>query len=196
MKRIVAILLAGILTLGMAVTAFAAPSQEGDLTDGIITNVTGGVTKDEIEFTNDFAYSEADVLKAAEGLGIDVSNAMMGVAGDLHLKSGKAFTGSATITFDVADIIAVIHYTGSAWELVGTSNTATFANGFSPVAFIVKKGSNQGGASEPDKSADQKTNDGSKSPQTGEAPFVAIMSVVALIAAAGIVVSRRKVSDR
>ena len=221
MKRLVAILLAGVLTLGLAATVFAAPSQGGNATDAVISSVSGDITKADIEWTSDFAYSDADVLAAAGALGIDTTDVSVYLKGDLHMTDGSAFTGSATITFNGPkndQVVAVLHYTGSGWEIVGSSEVATFTNGFSPVAILVKKTAaapaddkkqdeqKQDEQKQDEQKQDEQKQDGqaqdnksqsdAKSPQTGEAPFVAIMSVVAILAAAGIAVSRRKVSDR
>ena len=186
MKRIIAILLAAVLTVGMVTTAFAADSQEGDQTTAVIKSVSGDVTMDEIEWTGDFTYTDDDVMAAAKDLGVDTSNAKVGLKGDLHLKSGKLFEGNAVVTFNISDVIAILHFSTktNAWQKVGDSATGTFSD-FSPVAILVKKTASGG-----DQKSDEKS-----SPATGEAPFVAGMALIAILAAAGIVISRKRSAE-
>ena len=185
MKKVLTVILAVVLSLGLACTAFAADSQEGSATDAIVKDVTGDVTKDEIVVEEKATVEDATWLSEAKNLGVDTADAEVYFNGDIHLKSGEPFSGTATITFNAENVIAVVHYDGSKYELVGTSATATFTN-FSPFAIIVKKDV----APADDKKEDE------KSPQTGEFPFVPVMGTVAILAAAGLVISRKKASDR
>lgn len=211
MKKIVAILLAGVLTVGAAVTAFAAPSPDGSSatarTESVIASVSASdITADDPVVVID-TFTEAGAVGVAEikadtkaaaveaGISADVAAKLtLKDVFELTLKSGADYNGTATITFNVPGVTKnsvayVLHYneTTGAWENVttglGTNTiTGTFKTGFSPVAILVDE-------STLDKSA--VTSNGA-SPKTGEAPVMAVLFVVAAMAVAGMAVSSRK----
>jgi len=179
MKRIIAILLAVVLTLGMASVAFAADSPVAD-DDEIIVEATT-------------AISEADVIAAAKSLGVNTDEYTVNFIFDIHLKSGKPYEGTYTHAFDIgsATDAVVIHQHNGTWKklavsISGGKANATF-NGFSYGAVLVKK------APAADQKQDQKSDQ--KSPATGEVPFVAGMAFIAVLAVAGIVISRKKSAE-
>lgn len=211
MKKIVAILLAGVLTFGAAVTAFAAPSSTGDTTTARTESVIASVSASDIpegdsvviidKFTEAGQVGvneiKADTKAAATEAGISADIAAKLTLKDvfeLTLKSLNEYNGTATITFNVPGVTKnsvayVLHYNEktAAWENVTTglgnnTITATFKTGFSPVAIVV------------DESTLDKTAAASAgaSPKTGEAPVMGILFAVAAVAVAGMAVSRRK----
>lgn len=194
MKRLVAIILAAVLVLSMSVAVFAAGSPEDG---GFLKDITGeGLTKAEVEVTMGKSTNE-EVMAAAKELGVPENASILSIL-DIHLKSGDIFANSAVATIVSDNVtpdaeIYVIHkmHDGK-WELLDAKAgnkevTITFAHGFSDFAvMIVPKTDN--------KPADDKKEEGT-SPKTGETPIVAILAGVAVLAAAGIVVSRRKAAN-
>ena len=180
MKKIIAVLLAVVLTLGMASVAFAADSPVGD-DDEIIVEATT-------------AISEADVIAAAKSLGVNTDEYSVYFIFDIHLKSGKPYEGTYTHAFDIGSVTdaVVIHQHNGTWRKLPVSISGGKANatfeGFSYGAVLVKKA-----PASQDQKQDQKNDQ--KSPATGEVPFVAGMALIAVLAVAGIVVSRRKSAE-
>lgn len=205
MKKLVAILLAGVLTIGGAVTAFAAPSPTAQQGTGKIATYTAAnleegdkvITKNSFEDAAEQAAADAikadPAAKAQEaGIPADVAAKLtVNSVFDLTLQSGKDYNGTATVTFNVPGVTAdstayVLHWENGKWVNVTSSKgngtiTATFANGFSPVAILVD-------------ASTLKTNASStgSSPKTGEAPYMAVMFAVAAAAVAGMAISRKK----
>lgn len=202
MKRVAAILLAGVLTLGASMTAFAAPSPSASATD---TTVSAELTDQDGDVIVSQDYPTQAEADAAAVLAADPSKALTEVVGadeakDMSLVSvmdvkvvGEGVAFPVTIRFNVPGVTAsskviVLHYLDGKWQkesptLGKGTVTVTFSK-LSPVAIYVDK----------DTAASAGTVDSSKgsSPKTGEAPVMAMVVVVAVLAAAGMTVSVRR----
>lgn len=200
MKKVVAILLAGVLTLGASMTAFAAPSPSASATDTAITATAS--TGEKVVVSQNYA-TEAEQTAAAD-IKADPTAKLTEVVGaeeakDMSFVSVQDVTvegykgGPITITFNVPGVTAsskviVLHYVNGAWQKEAPTAgkgtiTVTFSS-LSPVAIYVDK----------DTAANAGTTDSSKggSPKTGEAPVMAMVVVVVALAAAGMTVSARR----
>lgn len=217
MKKLVAILLAMVLTLGACVTAFAA----NDLVN-ISKNFTaaGQAGVDKLK---------ADTAGVAKGAGIadDVASKLsIYDVFDISLKNGENSASTAspsatadtaataslvadaaapgTVTFNVPGVTAksevyVLHYDEQkgVWENVTTVKgngtvTAEFKS-FSPAAILIDKNTlDKNTAAASNDSAANASSVSGKSPKTGEAPYMAVMCAIAAVAVVGIAVSRKK----
>lgn len=199
MKKFLAVLTAAVMTVGMAVSAFAAPS----------ITVTGNVTKtSEAKDANGNALTvtleaiptkyEAVVntLKTTEGLKAVLGTEFTANTAIVDVKEVTAPAGTvfpATLTFEVAGVTAnskgtFLHYNGSAWEKIpatfGAGTMTGVFNSLSPVAFVVDKTTVSGAAAS--------TGSSTTSPKTGESNVLMMTAMVALLAAAGMVVVFKK----
>ena len=199
MKKVVAILLAGVLTLGAAMTAFAAPSQTGSANNAGVTATSDKgtvIVSQEYTTTEDKAAAEALAAEPAATLvqivGTEAAKDMS-LTAVMDVRVEGYVSGPITITFKVpgvttASTVYVLHYVNGAWQkeaatLGNGTVTVTFSS-LSPVAIYVDKTTAA--------AANQGTT-GTKSPQTGEAPVMAVSLAVAFCAIAGMaVVSRRR----
>ena len=203
MKKLVAVLCAAVMTVGMAVNVFAAPSPS---VSGVVTAVESAkdadgnavdikietVSKAEAEqhFTEEEKAAVAEIKEskekfeaiAKEALGDKFEEGMELVdIRNLYVPEGANVTFPLTITVKVTGVteaskVAVLHYTNA----VAGNGTITFTvNSLSPFAFIVD--------------ANTAKNVGSTtSPATGEANTMVWVAIVAVAAAAGMVVTYRK----
>ena len=199
MKKLVAVLCAAVMTVGMAVNVFAAPSPS---VSGVVTAVdikmeTVSEAEAEQHFTEEEKAAVAKIKEskekfeaiAKEALGDKFEEGMELVdIRNLYVPEGANVTFPLTITVKVTGVtetstVAVLHYTNGAWEDVKATagnGTVTFTvNSLSPFAFIVD--------------ANTAKNAGSTtSPATGEANTMVWVAIVAVAAAAGMVVTYRK----
>lgn len=188
-KRLLSAIAAGVLACAMSFNVMAADSPS---TSGVVKEITSATNKSgasvSIKITTLPEASQApakevqktetvkEVLKDkyVEGMYVmDVQEVV--VEGTI-----PADQWPVTITFSVPGVVsttkvAVLHYTGSAWEVVPSQAgegtiTATF-NSLSPVAFVVDK--NTLGSTS------------STSPKTGESFAVIGLGVIALMAVGG-----------
>ncbi len=188
-KRLLSAIAAGVLACAMSFNVMAAdsPSTSGVVKEIIsATNKSGASVSIKITTLPEASQAPAkevqktetvkEVLKDkyVEGMYVmDVQEVV--VEGTI-----PADQWPVTITFSVPGVVsttkvAVLHYTGSAWEVVPSQAgegtiTATF-NSLSPVAFVVDK--NTLGSTS------------STSPKTGESFAVIGLGVIALMAAGG-----------
>lgn len=177
-KKMTALVLAVVCAMALGMTAFAAGSPSAGSVGSSAASATDK-NGDAVEVTfgssSVAAPSGADLQKLLGDAfveGMAVRNVM-----DVSVPDGTAFP--VTITFNVSGVtadshVAVLHYNGSAWEVVPSKAgngtvTATFTS-LSPVAIVTDAA---GSAAS-----------GDASPKTGE-PAVALIGVVALLAAAG-----------
>ena len=210
MKKLVAVLCAAVMTVGMAVNVFAAPSPS---VSGVVTAVESAKDADgnavdikietvsEAEADQHFTEEEkAAVAKikeskekfeaiAKEALGDKFEEGMELVdIRNLYVPEGANVTFPLTITVKVTGVtetstVAVLHYTNGAWEDV----KATAGNG--TVTFTVNSLSPFAFIVD----ANTAKNAGSTtSPATGEANTMVWVAIVAVAAAAGMVVTYRK----
>lgn len=210
MKKLVAALCAAVMTVGMAVNVFAAPSPS---VSGVVTAVESAKDADgnavdiKIEtvseaeadqhFTEEEKTAVAEIKEskekfkaiAKEALGDKFEEGMELVdIRNLHVPEGANVTFPLTITVKVTGVtesstVAVLHYTNGAWEDV----KATAGNG--TVTFTVNSLSPFAFIVD----ANTAKNAGSTtSPATGEANTMVWVAIVAVAAAAGMVVTYRK----
>ena len=188
-KRLVSIIAAGVLACSMSMSAMAADSPS---TGGVVQKVTNATDKNgdfvEIVVQNltEEGQQAAEAVKQTETvksiLGSDYVDGMyvldvqeVKVVGDESLVQWPV-----TITFTVPGVVsttkvAVLHYKGSAWEVVPSTAgngtvTATF-DSLSPVAFVIDKNTASTGTGS------------TTSPKTGESTAVIGLGVIALLAA-------------
>jgi len=209
MKKLVAVLCAAVMTVGMAVNVFAAPSPSVSGTVTAIesaTDVNGNAVEIKIEtvseaeaeqhFTEEEKTAVADVKEnfetiAKKVLGEKFEDGMKLVdIRNLYVPEGANVTFPLTLTVKVTGVtkdstVAVLHYNAETktWEDVNATagdGTITFTvNSLSPFAFIVD--------------ANTAKNAGSTtSPATGEANTMTWVAIVAVAAAAGMVVTYRR----
>ena len=188
-KRLLSAIAAGVLACAMSFNVMAADSPS---TSGVVKEITSATNKDgasvSIKITT---LPEASQAAAKE---VEKTETVKTVLGDKYVEGMyvmdvqevvvegtiPADQWPVTITFSVPGVVsttkvAVLHYTGSAWEVVPSQAgegtiTATF-NSLSPVAFVVDR--NTLGSTT------------STSPKTGESFAVIGLGVIALMAAGG-----------
>lgn len=209
MKKLVAVLCAAVMTVGMAVNVFAAPSPSVSGTVTAIesaTDANGNAVEIKIEtvseaeaeqhFTEEEKTAVADVKEnfetiAKKVLGEKFEDGMKLVdIRNLYVPEGANVTFPLTLTVKITGVtkdstVAVLHYNAETktWEDVNATagdGTITFTvNSLSPFAFIVD--------------ANTAKNAGSTtSPATGEANTMTWVAIVAVAAAAGMVVTYRR----
>lgn len=210
MKKLVAALCAAVMTVGMAVNVFAAPSPS---VSGVVTAVESAKDADgnavdiKIEtvseaeadqhFTEEEKTAVAEIKEskekfkaiAKEALGEKFEEGMELVdIRNLHVPEGANVTFPLTITVKVTGVteaskVAVLHYTNGKWEDVN----AVAGNG--TITFTVNSLSPFAFIVD----ANTAKNVGSTtSPATGEANTMVWVAIVAVAAAAGMVVTYRK----
>ena len=210
MKKLVAVLCAAVMTVGMAVNVFAAPSPS---VSGVVTKVesatdaNGNAVEIKIEtvseaeadqhFTEDEKAAVAEIKEskekfeaiAKEVLGEKFEEGMELVdIRNLYVPEGAEVTFPLTLTVKVTGVtkdskVAVLHYTNGKWEDVN----ATAGDG--TITFTVNSLSPFAFIVD----ANTAKNAGSTtSPATGEANTMVWVAIVAVAAAAGMVVTYRK----
>lgn len=210
MKKLVAVLCAAVMTVGMAVNVFAAPSPS---VSGVVTAVVSAKDADgnavdikietvsEVEakqhFTEEEKAAVAEIKEskekfeaiAKEALGDKFEEGMELVdIRNLYVPEGANVTFPLTITVKVTGVteaskVAVLHYTNGKWEDVN----AVAGNG--TITFTVNSLSPFAFIVD----ANTAKNVGSTtSPATGEANTMVWVAIVAVAAAAGMVVTYRK----
>lgn len=210
MKKLVAVLCAAVMTVGMAVNVFAAPSPS---VSGVVTAVESAKDADgnavdikietvseaeaEQHFTEEEKAAVAEIKEskekfkaiAKEALGDKFEEGMELVdIRNLYVPEGTNVTFPLTITVKVTGVteaskVAVLHYTNGKWEDVN----AVAGNG--TITFTVNSLSPFAFIVD----ANTAKNVGSTtSPATGEANTMVWVAIVAVAAAAGMVVTYRK----
>ena len=210
MKKLVAVLCAAVMTAGMAVNVFAAPSPS---VSGVVTAVESAKDADgnavdiKIEtvseaeadqhFTEEEKTAAAEIKEskekfeaiAKEALGDKFEEGMELVdIRNLYVPEGANVTFPLTITVKVTGVteaskVAVLYYTNGKWEAVN----AVAGNG--TITFTVNSLSPFAFIVD----ANTAKNAGSiTSPATGEANTMVWVAIVAVAAAAGMVVTYRK----
>ena len=210
MKKLVAVLCAAVMTVGMAVNVFAAPSPS---VSGVVTAVVSAKDADgnavdikmetvseaeaEQHFTEEEKAAVAKIKEskekfeaiAKEALGDKFEEGMELVdIRNLYVPEGANVTFPLTITVKVTGVtevskVAVLHYTNGKWEDVN----AVAGNG--TITFTVNSLSPFAFIVD----ANTAKNVGSTtSPATGEANTMVWVAIVAVAAAAGMVVTYRK----
>lgn len=188
MKKIMALLVAGVLTCSVGLTAFAASSPSTPSTN---TTVTGSSTVEgikvwdkilvdgkEVSSSVSIVEANAEVVKAAEAEAVTAvgANAVVLKVVDVNFSEGfKTITISFSLKNVKANdkIVALHQKADGSWETITPDKvedgkvTVTF-NSLSPVAFVTGEAA------------------AVKSPKTGDmtVPFVAIIAVIALAGSA------------
>lgn len=206
MKKFIAFVCAAVMTVASVATVFAQPSvQVSGVAD--VQTAKGADGKEvnveikEVAEADKAAVEEvkkAEVLKEVLGGSFEEGMQVVDVK-EISVPDGTVFP--VTITFAVPGVaadskVAVLHWTGSAWEVVEATAgdgtiTATF-NSLSPVAFVVGGGEanltesgNTAGESNAAESA-------KKSPGTGETNVMLWAGMVAVVALGGMVLTYKK----
>lgn len=176
-RKLTALVLAVVCAMALGMTAFAAGSPSAS---GVAGKVTGAVDKDgnAVEVTvTEASQAAPSAAEVKDLLGDNFVEGMKVVdVMDVSVPAGTVFP--VDITFSVPGVtagsnVAVLHYNGSAWEVVPSSAgngsvTGTFES-LSPVAIVAD-------------TAEAGT--GAASPKTGEPATVAVVGGIALLAAA------------
>lgn len=198
MKKVVALLLAGVLTLGASMTAFAAPSPSGNTSNATITATSdqGNVivsqnykTEAEKKAAQDLAAAPIDTLTSVVGADEAKDMSLVSVM-DVSIQGTVTFP--VTITFNVPGVttsskVTVLHYVNGQWQkenpTLGKGTVKVTFNSLSPVAIYVDKttAANAGN-----------TTSNGKAPKTGEAPVMGVVAAVAVMAALGMAVTVRR----
>ncbi len=205
MKKVVALLMAAVMTVGMATVAFAAPSPAA--TTGTVKEAVDANGK-SIELVASDNYAKADQAAAAE-IKSDAQAVLKKVvpsvnAADYKLAMLKdvAYVGEGTPVFPVkvtlnvdgvtaASKVIVLHYVNGAWQqetaVAGNGTVTVTLNSLSPVAIYV-----DGAATAGNGSANGSANGAKLSPKTGAAPTMTFVVAIAAAAVAGMCVTAKK----
>lgn len=201
MKKLLAVLSAAVMAVGMAATVFAAPSPS---VSGIVTGIAKAVDKngadariivesvDVLTGAEKTAAEEIkDIAKVKEVMGSAFAEGMQ-VVDVKNVRAEGDVAYPVTITFKVTGItsaskVAILHYDAekAAWEVLeakageGTME-ATF-NSLSPVAFVVDKDT-----------AASVTTSTTTSPKTGEVNVLGWAGAVAVLGLVGMAVTYKK----
>lgn len=202
MKKIVALLMTAVMTIGMATVAFAAPSPQPSTGNIVAAKDANGQDVDLSKITTSDNFSTADqpgvdaiksnpqnVLKDAVG----APNANgYGLAYVTNITADGDVQFPLTLTFKVDGVtstskVLVLRYVNGKWvpidAIVGEGTVTVTVDGPSPIAIYVLNANAANGT------------DSSKvvSPKTGSAPVMMCFVAVAAAAVAGMcVTSRRK----
>lgn len=212
MKKIITTALALVLTLGMSVTAFAAPSKEvsAPTVDSVAKTANGetvAITTEPVAAAvESTAKEEAKKLVSEDSVVLGVLNVVPSVKPTKENPVTLTFTVAETLV-KVGETVTVLHYNGSAWDVVAVTTvkeggkvSATFTD-LSPVAIVkgapaaakVENTYNPGqyDVYNTNQSAPAAAN-GVTSPKTGEAGTLGLMLVIVACSAAFVCVSRKK----
>ena len=207
MKKVVALLMAAVMTVGMATVAFAAPSPAA--TTGTVKEAVDAKGK-SIELVASDNYAKADQAAAAE-IKSDAQAVLKKVvpsvnAADYKLAMLKdvAYVGEGTPVFPVkvtlnvdgvtaASKVIVLHYVNGAWQqetaVAGNGTVTVTLNSLSPVAIYVEA---NGAATAGNGSANGSANGAKLSPKTGAAPTMTFVVAIAAAAVAVMCVTAKK----
>ncbi len=207
MKKVVALLMAAVMTVGMATVAFAAPSPAA--TTGTVKEAVDANGK-SIEIVASDNYAEADQAAVTE-IKSDAQAVLKKVvpsvnAADYKLAMLKdvAYVGEGTPVFPIkvtlsvdgvtaASKVIVLHYVNGAWQqetaVAGNGTVTVTLNSLSPVAVYVEA---DGAATAGNGSANGSANGTKVSPKTGAAPTMTFVVAIAAAAVAGMCVTAKK----
>ena len=207
MKKVVALLMAAVMTVGMATVAFAAPSPAA--TTGTVKEAVDANGK-SIELVASDNYAEADQAAVTE-IKSDAQAVLKKVvpsvnAADYKLAMLKdvTYVGEGTPVFPIkvtlsvdgvtaASKVIVLHYVNGAWQqetaVAGNGTVTVTLNSLSPVAVYVEA---NGAATAGNGSANGSANGAKVSPKTGAAPTMTFVVAIAAAAVAGMCVTAKK----
>ncbi len=162
MKKVVTVLMAAIMTFGLATTAFAADSITADTT--VIESVTDK-EGNSVALVKKDTFANAEEQAAVNDLKADTTKALAATKTDVNASAYTCVSvfdvtvdGDAEsvgwpifVTFDVpevsaGDTVVVLHYVNGAWQsetvsVLEAGKIQVEFNTLSPVAIYVKKGS-------------------------------------------------------
>ncbi len=191
MKKLVAFFLAAVLVMGLTVTAFAAESPS-------VSSTTASATIDEADQA---AVDEltGNASGALTGAGVSSSDASgLTLYGTYSLDSFD--TATATVTISVPGLttsnkVVVLQYVNGAWVKIDDSlvtvndgSVTVIVDNDGPLAVYTDMTSS---ATTTTSSSTTSTTTAT-SPTTGEAPVMAGFAAIIAIAAAGMLISRKK----
>ena len=206
MKKVVALLMAAVLTVGMTVTpsanadiVTAAKDADGnavDLSDIIVSENYDAADQSAVDAIK--ADSQA-VLASVVGQST-AANYSLALLRDVKVIGNVKFP--VTLTFKIAGVIAsskviVLHYYDGSWHqenpTVGDGTVTVTFDRLSPVAFYVQNANGSGNGGNGGNGANG-NGSGSQvvSPKTGSSPVMMYAVIAAVVAAAGMCVTYKK----
>ena len=212
MKKIVALVMAAVLTVGMTVTAFATPSPEANANIVTAAKDADGNDIDLSQIIVSENYDAAD-QSAVDAIKADPQAVLKSVVGDANaanyslalLRDVKVIGNvkfPVTLTFKIAGVTAsskviVLHYYDGSWHqenpTVGDGTVTVTFQRLSPVAFYVQNANGSGNGGNGGNGANG-NGSGSQvvSPKTGSSPVMMYAVIAAVAAAAGMCVTYKK----
>lgn len=204
MKKIVTTALALVLTLGMGVTAFAAPSVSTEVKASDATDSKGN----KVEVTVNVATEEVKTEAAAKATELVGEGSSVLATVDVTLPTAVSKENPVTITFSVpgvkaGDAVSVLHqkHDGTWEKLAGIAGDGTVTVTFtelSPIAFVLEKAATP--VADPENPAKNDiylnntttTQAGVTSPKTGEAGVFGLALAAVACGAALVCVNKKK----
>ena len=205
MKKVVALLMAAVLTVGMTVTAFAAPSPSAnaDIVTAAKDADGNAVDLSDIIVSENYDAAEQSAVKAVLASVVGQSTAAnysLALLRDVKVIGNVKFP--VTLTFKIAGVTAsskviVLHYYDGSWHqenpTVGDGTVTVTFDRLSPVAFYVQNANGSGNGGNGGNGANG-NGSGSQvvSPKTGSSPVMMYAVIAAVVAAAGMCVTYKK----
>ena len=212
MKKVVALLMAAVLTVGMTVTAFATPSPSANSDIVTAAKDADGNAIDLSDIVVSEKYDAAD-QSAVDAIKADPQAVLASVVGQstaanysLALLRDVKVIGNVkfpvTLTFKIAGVTAsskviVLHYYDGSWHqenpTVGDGTVTVTFDRLSPGAFYVQNANGSGNGGNGGNGANG-NGSGSQvvSPKTGSSPVMMYAVIAAVVAAAGMCVTYKK----
>ena len=210
MKKVVALLMAAVLTVGMTVTAFAAPSPSAnaDIVTAAKDADGNAVDLSDIIVSENYDAAEQSAVDAikADSQAVLASVVGQSTAANYSLLRDVKVIGNVkfpvTLTFKIAGVTAsskviVLHYYDGSWHqenpTVGDGTVTVTFDRLSPVAFYVQNANGSGNGGNGGNGANG-NGSGSQvvSPKTGSSPVMMYAVIAAVVAAAGMCVTYKK----
>ena len=218
MKRILALVCAAVMTVGMAVNVMAEPSPsvkgavqkiesatdaKGNKLDLIIETVSEAESQQHFTDTEQKAVDEIqkpEEFKKLLGDQYEEGMQMIDIR-NIHVPEGVTPVFPLTVTFQVAGVtkdskVAVLHFKDDtkAWEVVpstvGEGTVTAVFNSLSPVAFVVDaKTAAAGNGTGSTTGTASSGSSTAKSPKTGESNVMTWVLLIGAVAAAGMAVT-------
>lgn len=195
MKKLAAFFLAAVLVMGLAVTAFAADSPS-------TINASATISDADQAAVDDLT---ADATGALTGAGLSASDASgYNLYGTYSLDSFDTNTAVVTISvpgLTTSDSVIVLQYINGAWVQIDASlvtvndgSVTVIVSSDGPLAVYVSSSAavGTGTSSTSTDSTGTGSSSSETSPTTGEAPIMAGFAAIVAIAAAGMIVTRKR----
>lgn len=201
MKKVISVLLACALVFSMSTAVFAddSPSADAEVSVNVtaVESTDSGITVSAVtesvsaeDYAAAVALASAPEATLAEVVGeTEAADYTLGYLVDI---SGDASAGSVTLSISgltASSQVIVLHYVDGAWKqetaVPGEDTLTIYADSFSPFAIYVVE--------DEDTTVDDTDSDETESPTTGESNLMLYVAIVAILAAAGLAVSGRKI---